>query len=300
MNILPIVFAFMFIFSFLTLGFIQEHAHSILSEKSFKSFYDTSRIASNAVAQKLYKRIKTQPPPPNPSEQSAAPVKSVTSQKKYRSLRELFPPLDKSKFNLTALFELQTEPKNHPLYEICASLLHVLYEESLFKHTKHEDLEYDLLNAMLKTYRTKGTIKTLSDLYPDAPHLQSIFYKMLKGTNQYDVSSKHGIAPLEDFFILDKTPSIHFSFASACLLKAVFGEKIALKILNEEKKKYETEGKKISLTKEELTVLLANDPLRASLVLELDQHIDFSKKSPKRVLLSQKDKSSGLVVKKGI
>jgi hypothetical protein len=123
---------------------------------------------------------------------------------------------------------------------------------------------------------------------------------MLKGTNQYHVASKRGIAPMEDFFILDKTPAIHFPNASSSLLEALFGEKIALKILSDEKKKYETTGKKNSLTKEELTALLANDPLHASLVLELDQHIDFSVKKPKRVLLSQKDKTSGLVVKKSI
>jgi hypothetical protein len=298
MNILPIVFAFLIIFSFLTFGFIQDHAHAILSEKSFKSFYDTSRIASNAVAQKLYKRIKSPPPLPNPSEKPAASTKPVTARKKQQSLREVFPPLDNSKLNLMPLFALQTEPKNHPLYEICASLLHVLYEESLFKQTKQEGLEYDLLNAMIKTYRTKGNIKTLSDLYPDAPHLKPIFYKMLKGTNQYNAASKSGIAPMEDFFILDKTPAIHFACASRFLLEALFGEKIALKILAEEKKKYETTGKKASLTQEDLTGLLANDPLRASLVLELGQHIDFSVKNPKRVQLSQKDKTSGLVVKK--
>ena len=153
---------------------------------------------------------------------------------------------------------------------------------------------------MLKTYRTKSNIKTLSDLYPDAPHLKSIFYKMLKGTNQYQVASKRGIAPMEDFFILDKTPAIHFHNASPSLLEVLFGEKMALKILSEEKKKYETKGKKISLTKEELTTLLANDPVRTSLILELDQHLDFSVKNPKRILLSQKDKASVLVVKKEI
>jgi hypothetical protein len=123
---------------------------------------------------------------------------------------------------------------------------------------------------------------------------------MLKGTNQYNVQTQRGIAPLEDFFILDKKASIHFSFSSFPLLQAIFGKKTALKILSEEKKKYETGGKKASLTQEELTALLSNDPTHSSLVLELGEHIDFSQKYTKRLNLGKKDKARGLAVKKKI
>lgn len=291
MNILPVVFAFIFIFAFVTLGFIQNQKNAHLAEKCFKSYHSLSRLSSNAVAKKLYDRVKTPPP----TEKTEKPATPKTRKAQRHSTREYFPPVDYSKFNLLPLLELKTDPQRHPLYEICAGLLHMLYGETLLK----EGVEYDLLKGMLKAYQTKGDIKALSDLYPDTPQLRQIYYKMLKGTNQYNIETHRGIPPLEDFLLLDKSPSIRFSFASAPLLHAIFGKKIASKILDEEKKKRE-EGKNKSLTKEEVTTLLSGDTTCSSLILELGDQIDFSQKPLKRTTLGKRDKASGLVVKKKI
>jgi hypothetical protein len=299
MNILPVVFGFIFIFSLLTLGLIQGQYHAVLAEKCFKSYHTLSRLSSNAVAKKLYDRIKTSPPPADPSKPPSTEPSQKPHKTSSRSKREYFPPLESSKFNLLPLLELKTDPKNHPLYEICAELLRFLYEEPLFKPHRKEGIEYDLLNAMIKMFRSKADSKVLSDFYPEAPDLRQIFYKMLKGTNQYNVENHLGIAPLEDFILLDKSTSIRFSFASAPLLHAIFGKKIALNIFTAEKKKRE-EGKPGSLTKDELTALLSSDTARSSLILELEEHIDFTQKYPKRTTLSKRDKGNGLVVKKKI
>lgn len=302
MNILPIIFAFILIFSFLTSSVMHEANHCIVSEKALKGLHLTSRFASNAVAKKRYNRIKPPPSSPKLSQEHPLPSVSPTNKvrKTYTSPRVAFPPFENSKFNLLPLLELKTEPKNHILYEICASLFRELYKDSLFKQIKRDGLEYDLLNAILTTCRTKNTIKTLSDLYPQEAHLRRLFYKMLKGTNQYDLSIKQGIARLEDFFTLNKGPVIYFSCASIPLLHALFGEKTTSKILSEEKQKYAKGEKKIALTQDELTALLSHDPARSSTILELDKHMTFSHKHMKQSTICKKNTQNGLIVQKKI
>jgi hypothetical protein len=300
MNILPMVFAFILIFSFLTLGFIREHKDCVVSEMSINSFRKTSRVVQNAVIKKQYDKIKIAPLVSDPSK-SVAPISKAAASKPsraYHSRREFFPPLETSKFSLNTLLELQTDPKKHPLYEICAEFLRLLYNDTLFKQSGHNRVEYALLNDMIKKYHNKKEVKTFMDLYPDSPELQHIFYKMLMGTNQYDVQLKRGIPRLEDFFTLEKTAAIHFSFASTSLLEAILSKKIAFKILAQEKLNYENTGKNSSLTQDELTALLSNDLKQNSRILELGSDIDFSQNFPKRTLLGGQDKTNGLIVRK--
>jgi hypothetical protein len=281
MNTLPLVFAFLLIFSFLTLGFIQEQKHSLLAERSIRSFHTVSRAANNAVSRRLYARIKSQPAP------SSLQIAKPTAKAK-RSRRACTPPLDTAKLNIQPLLELKTDPKNDPLYEIAAELLRVLYGKMLFKK---EGVEYDLLNALLKAYHNHPEATALSDLFPESSILKRLFYKMLKGTNRYD--AQLGIPPLTDFMYLSKGPSIHFAHASHPLLEALFGSELAFKILSEEKNKN-------SLTQNELMSLLAHYPRTTTLIQQLGQQIDFSDKSTKRTALSKRDKMSGLGIKRAL
>jgi hypothetical protein len=282
MNTLPLVFAFLLIFSFLTLGFIQEQGHSILAERSIRSFHTVSRAANNAISRRLYARIKSQ------ATASSQVVKPITTTKAKRSRRACTPPLDTAKLNIHPLLEMKTDPQNNPLYEIAAELLRVLYGEVLFKK---DGVEYDLLNGLLKAYQNHPNATALSDLFPDPASLKHIFYKMLKGTNRYDAARHLGIPPLMDFMHLSKGPSIHFAHASHPLLRALFGSELALKILSEEKNKN-------SLTQNELMALLAHDPGATAMVQQLGEQIDFSNKSAKRTTLSKRDRKSGLGIKK--
>ncbi len=292
MNILPIVFAFMLIFSLISVGFMHEHIFTTLTEKNIHSFYKTSTAVKNAIADKHYRRIKKESSSSKPQTSS----QTIKSNKEYFSRRDMFPPMEDSKFNLTALLETKTDFKTHPLYETCARFMHILYEP-LFKEAKRDSLEYALLDAMIKTAH-KTEVKQLSDLYPSSPELHSIFYKMLKGTNQYKVLEKKGIPPLEDFFCLGKSESIHFAFASTPLLEALLGKKMATRIALEEKKKWEATGKQTSLTQEDLTALLVTDPVHSTFILQLGTHLSFSQKMSKRFLLAGRDKTSGLAVRK--
>jgi hypothetical protein len=300
MNVLPVVIAFLILFSLFTLSSIRQELRSTFSESSIHSFYKTERVLLNSMANRDYKKAKSAPVPS--SSQQISDPKSNTEKptRKYHSKRKFTPPMENSKLNLLALLELQTDPKNHPLYEIAADFFRLLYEDSLFKQIKREGLEYEMLNALLKAYAANKKCQELHDLYPADPELRSIFYRMLKGTNHYDMENRKGIPPLEDFFSLEKTPAIHFAFASPFLLEALLGKKNTAKILTQEEKNYQTTGKNASLSQDELTALLASDPIHNMLVSELGENISFSQKFSKRRIISGQDRTSQLVIRKKI
>lgn len=306
MNVLPLVFAFMLIFSFLTLGFIRERMFSCISEKSIHSFHKTSRAVLNSIAKKHYKRIKTTGSPAISPKTSLSSTPLIKSRGKYSSRRMTLPPSTYNKFNLSPLLQLQTDPKTHPLYQVYVRFLRILYEECLFKECQEPHLEYQLLIAMIKKYQNTKEVNALSDLYPENPELKHIFYKMLKGTNQYDVKEMRGIPPFEDFFYLTNKetsstgnpPVIFFSSASPLLLEALVEEKNTLKILEEEQKKWESSGSHAGLSQNELTSLLSHDRKSSALVIELGSYLNFSPVKMKRNYISGIDKTSGLIIKK--
>jgi hypothetical protein len=284
MNILPLILAFLLIFSALSVGFIRGRKESCVAEKCAARFFQTSRCALNRVAERGYRKVKVDAPP-----------KTVTTEKKGAKrpppaiVRTSTPPLETSKLNLTPLLDLETDPKRHPLYEIAAQLLRLLYDESLLK----EDREYALLDA----FCAQEKVETLMDLYPKEAGLQPLFYKMFKGTHTYRLDKRQGIPPFGDFFTLGKQSAIHFSFASPILLEALFGKTLRAKILAEEKKKAQKEATSC-LTQEELTALLTGDSACSALVMELGTQLNFSLKREKRKEIIAQDKQTDLIVSK--
>lgn len=284
MNILPLILAFLLVFSALSVGFIRGQRESQVASKCAARFYRTCRGALNRVASKNYRKIKIDAAP-----KTATTEKKSTTKAPPPIVRTSLPPLEASKLNLTPLLDLETDPRRHPLYEIAAQLLRLLYDESLLK----AEMEYALLDA----FCAKETVETLVDLYPKEAPLQAIFYKMLKGTHTYRIDKKQGIPPFADFFTLGKQSAIHFSFASPLLLEAIFGKKRRAQILAEEKKKAQKEGSS-SLTQEELTALLTGDPASSALVTELGTQLSFSLKREKRTEVFAQDNQTDLIVSK--
>jgi len=286
MNILPLILTFLAIFSTLSIGFLRGQKASIVAERCATRFYNTNRGLLKSIAERRYDKIKSDTPP--------KPDKKKKKKKQIKSLppppiplkRENRPPLDTSKLNLTPLFETKTDPKRHPLYEIAAELLRILYRDKLLK--EGEEWEY----ALLDSFCAAKNPQELIDLYPTKTTLQPLFYKMLRGTHHYQLDIHQGIAPLEHFFILGKQSAIHFCFASPPLLEATFGKKIAAKIRAEEKKLAKP------LTQDEFTALLTGDPACSALIAELDTQLNFTKKHPKRKTLSITDPKSDLLITK--
>jgi hypothetical protein len=265
-----------------------------LVETTLESFSRTERNVNNAIVRKAYRKIKGEP---------ILKKENVTGKTKlgaYLSKRTFFPPLENSKFNLTPLIDYEGEFKLHPLFEPLAELLRLLYRTKIFDQGSHSDkIEYRLLEAIIIKARKHPKIKDLAELFPDDPLLCNIYYKILKGTNQYN--REEGIPPLGDFVALDKdTHAISLSFASPLLLEALFGSEVASHILHEERKKWEASNKYYYYSKEDLQSDLMKNPTQASKFSSLESYLDYSKTLKPRNNFGGKDQRTGLSIKKPI
>lgn len=293
MNILPLVFTFLIILSCIAFTFLREVKSIFLVETSLEGFNRTERVVNNTIVKKAYRKIKGETTSKNNSQNKNNGTGAYVSQ------RSAFPPREESKFNLGVLIQHQGEPTLHPLYEPLAEFLRQLYKTRLFDRQPHpEKIEYRLIGVLLKKAHDHSAAKTLVELCPDDPDLAKLFYKMLKGTNQY--SRDQGIPPLGDFICIaqDKTAA-SLSFASPRLLEALFSPKIAGLILEEEQKKWEELGKHDYFSKEDLQALIMKNPQQAASYSSLEPYLNFSKQSMQRLLIGG-DKKTGIGVERQI
>ena len=294
MNILPLIFTFLIIFSCIAFTFLREIKSFHLAETTFESFKVIERKMNNFIVKKAYQKVKG-----DPTDKKEKP-KAQGQEKTYLSKRCFFPPLENSKFNLGPLVKQEGEFKSHPLFELSAEILRLLYKEKIFDRAPHsKNIEYHLLEAIVTKARKNPECEDLSELLPDDLALHSIYYKMLKGTNRY--TRKEGIPPLKDFLALRKEgAAICLCFASPALLQALFGEGIATHILEEEQKKWAELSQYHYFSKENLQELLSKDPSLGSKYSRLESYVDYSKQIKKRKEIGCKDQKTGLSIKKSI
>jgi hypothetical protein len=293
-NILPLIFTFLIIFSSIAFTFLKEVKSFYLAETTLNSFNRTERKVNNAIVQKAYRKAKGEAinKKENNSEQ--------TKPKVYFSKRSFFPPFDNSKFNIAPLIKHEGDFKLHPLFEPLAEMVRLLYGNNLFERKPRlEKVEYRLLDALIMQARKHPESEDLAEVFPDDPVLRNIYYKMLKGTNRY--SQTEGIPPLGDFVtIQNDANAISFYFASPLLLEALFGKEIALNVMQEEFEKWESSGKYHFYSKEDLQALLMKNPVLASKYSTLEPFFDFAKQFKPRTEMGGTDPKTGLSVKKNI
>lgn len=263
MNILPVIITFLTILSLITYGFVYDRKSTHLETWSYQGYMRAERSARNGAQSKLYQKSKS-------SDKKTAGFK--TPSKDYISQRTKVPPNELSRFNLRPLFTQNPSPI---LYDAAANLIKRLYQNtSFFKEIP--DFQYQLLDSLIEKGRAKETL-VFSDLFPDLPKQRDLFYKMLKGTNYYDLES--GYPPFSDYFTLNKKKSaINFPFASTLLLECLFGKETCKMITTEEKKKWMQDGKLHSLKENELTTLLSKNPKLSMQLSQMKEFLDFSTK----------------------
>src|SRR5580700_8215354 len=193
MNVLPLIFTFLIIFTCISSTFLKEVKSFSLSETIWNSACCTEGKVNRQILYKTYKKKVREPV----EKKESAPKRFPQAKKRspYFSRRSFFPPFESSKFNIGPLLKNEGELRLHPLYEPLAELLRLLYEAPL-KECHSEKIEYRLLEAILTKARQCSEAKELSELSPDDPVLRKLYYKLLKGTNQY--SQKGSIPPLRD------------------------------------------------------------------------------------------------------
>lgn len=291
MNILPMVLTFIFIFSFIATTLMREHKSYSLIETTRSGYQRTERQVNSAIVRKAYLKDTYK----KGDQKESEPTKKAQG---YVSKRTLFPPSDNTKFNLTALIKYDGELKLHPLYEPLAEFLRLLYQERLFAHEENrEKIEYALIEEMVAKARRIGEVEQMSQLFPENPQLKKTFYKMLKGTNQYN--REQGFPPLEHFFCVGKTnKAFSLSFASPLLLEALYGTEISLGMLKLEQDKWEESKKYYFFSKEDFQPFQLKFPAVTSLITAIDPYIDYSKRLTKREQAGARDPATGISVEK--
>lgn len=303
MNILPVVFAFLLILSCISLTFLKEIKSSFIIETAFRGFNASAQNVNNELAQKGYqkagKKSKKRDERGHEKKERGPDQPKNKKDYVYKPQRSHFPPGETSKFNLNVFTQLFSEPKQHPMYEVLGRLLRSLYQDRLFsKEDNSQKMEYRLIEAWLKQIQNHPEIKNICDLYPEDPDLHHVFYKMLKGTNQYD--RLNGIPPLEHFLCFRKAKTaVSMNFASELLLETLFDLEAAKTILQEEQKRSIESKKKYYLSKENLQNCLKKYPVHTSNLTQWEPYIDFSKKIDLHKL-GKKDKNTGIYVEKAL
>ncbi len=90
---------------------------------------------------------------------------------------------------------------------------------------QYKEAKKDLFSIKLSQFHPKSTLEN------------HIFYKMLKGTHQYNLEKQEGYPPFEDVFCLEEKKPLkilHFPSLPSTMLKALFGEPLTKSILEKE------------------------------------------------------------------
>jgi len=298
MNILPLLIGFIIVFSYLSTSFLKEAQTITIIERSVAAAFRIETQLHNRLSLRQYLR--------------KAHVKRSVEEKKegkkrpYYSLRSITPPIDESKLNISALFNQSViDVHQHPIYLVAAELIKLLYQGSpLISEKTQEHWERGVLDEMIAQAKKRSDWDQLSDLLPEGKEAHALFYKMVKGTNQYHLGTKkQGIAPLGHFISIDpdkKKQAIYFCFASSPLLTAAFGSTIANQLLLEEKKQWDKTGKRHLCSKEELEELLLKNAILPHSFTQLEPYLSFKRQLPCKTLIAGKDQITGLVITKDI
>ena len=214
----------------------------------------------------------------------------------YQSHRVISNKCRLSKINLHFLFETDYSHKKE-LITICENLLNELYgKKSFIKELNKEHWPKDLLKQMISFGAKKKGDLDLLDLMPDTPEQSYLFYKILKGSCDYDLEKGSGYPPLSDFFYIDSKERypIYFCYASSQVLKACLGRALCSEVIREEKKKSLLYGGRRVLTKQELKSLIENQRAKQKDLLWIDEIFTFSKRSTTLEALQYKDEKSNV------
>lgn len=222
MNFLTFIFSLILIFSLGTFVTLEKQAGDRRLRSTFLGHITANRKLLSKWESETYQTFRSRPNPP--SEQLSSSTKKEPKPAKT-------PPINPecAKINIGPL--IQEGREAHPfLYEITLKLLKQFYGASIFDNKPQ--LADPFLTVFLKKAKEAMEKKTFSleKLSLEAP-IQWQYYKMLKGTKQWDQGQKIGYPSLLDMVKVEEKPSkICLSHAHPGLIALFFGDKAADKL----------------------------------------------------------------------
>ncbi len=194
---------------------------------------------------------------------------------------------DHAKFNL---HHLLTE--NPPSF---VKLLTINLLQELYGHTSFFQEGSRLIDSFIQVVAPKNLI----DLIPEDEALHLVYYKMLKGTNHYDLQKGIGYPPLDHFMTIDSSDHhvIHYADCHEVLLRVLFGRETSQEIIQSEASKYfEVSKYNYTLSHQELDPYIKKAYSSAPAKEQLLKYVDFSSKKGKRNILLEEDKGTHITI----
>lgn len=250
MNILPFVIGMLLLFVMLSSSFIHEQKNLSTIESAYSAFGKTNRLLLSKIEQDRFRSLPEKKTPNEDPKESSEEQEEKDVSKDFVSFRsKTLCDVEASKVNLNGIHK-----DNTPIaYETAANLLVTLYGHTKFFPKDDDRLPYKILDSLLaQCQKTKG--QKIEDLY-SKDDIDTVWYKIFRGTKNYNLQKKIGYPPLHHFFTVQpqQNRAICFLKASSIILEAHFGEKIVYRLLEKEKQKWEeSKHKKQALTKKEL------------------------------------------------
>jgi hypothetical protein len=229
MNLLGLVFSIMLILSYGFYACWDKHTASTRLRNTFTAAQQANRKILNSFESEVYNgldRIRT--PGTKDEVQEEEDEKESPSKKKKQDEPDMNRTC--SRINLWPL--IQDGRESHPaLYELAAKLIRTFYGQI---HTGEKRFEYQFLDLLISSSKTslkedgKLSLEKLTLLKPE---YQRVYYKMLKGTKNWDLREGLGYPPLQDYVKVEPSDEkICVSHAHPDLLTVLFNAKIGWKL----------------------------------------------------------------------
>jgi len=238
MNILGLVFSLLLILSYGFYACWEKQSGAARLRGTYLGNQIVNRKILNRYESEVYERLRRK--------KTDGAIKETAEKESQPPLNAKIPlNCDCAKINLWPLIQEGRE-EHQVLYEMAAKLLRTFYTRGLYDKPR---LEYRLLDAILASSKSalqKKTPFALEKLSLGDESLQLVYYKMLKGTKEWDLRSEIGYPSLLDYIKAEQTEEkICLFHAHPDLIGVFFGIKAAQKLFAEMHKE-----NAISLTRE--------------------------------------------------
>lgn len=286
MNILPFVFAILFILSY---GVGASLQNQIASRRNHKANLGLLRAERKFLQESEMEQFKALPGIERKSETKATPRQAPAKQEKDATYPEINPTC--SRLNLYPLID-EGKVKQPALYELAAKFLRLFYAKEVFRGEKQ--FEYKLLDTLLDSAKKpleKADTVALETVFLKETSLQPVYYTLLKGTKRHFPS-------LLDYFKIERNPSqICLFHAHPKMMALFFGEVAANKLFQELHKN------KRALTGMEEILQWLNDPQLAFVDGKVWELLDFQRPKHGKALqktLVTEDEETHISLRKNI
>lgn len=286
MNILPLVSAFIILFAIGSYTFLHSVRAAVQEKFHYTGALAVERTFASQIQNEIYKDQKGKG---DDSDEKTDSKKNEN--KKFESPRDDRSKYNNRKINIKKLSAAQGNPQ---LEKVVLTLLRDIYGQTAI-YTPN--LEHEVLATLIATLKLHPSVNSFEELLPKiSSGSTALFYKLIKGTQDYELRTKKGYPALGDFLSLEGKPTkpINFYTAYRPVLSAVFGEKICELILIEEQRKWEIDHKTKHLTKAELDAFLKKIQQNLS---DYEPLLQFSNSADKTSQEIVKDTSSKMQIR---